>query len=422
MSLIFLIGAVSLAVWVILVFARGLFWLGLERDDMALVPANKPGDLPSGPAYSHGGLEGGWPSVTAIIPARNEADGIAQVITSLGAQDYPGTLNIVLVDDGSDDGTAELARHAAESSGSTAVLTVLTGADLAPGWTGKLWAVRQGIDHVQAGDFPPDYLWLTDADIAYAPDTLTRLVTRAQTENRVLVSLMAKLRCQSWAEKLFIPAFIYFFQMLYPFGRVNDSGSTVAAAAGGCMLVERRALARAGGIDSIRDALIDDCALGRRLKTQGSIWLGLSDRAVSLRAYDKVDDIRRMVIRSAYAQLNYSPALLAGTVLGMLLTYVAPLLLALFDREAAGIFGAIALGLMLTSFAPIQGFYRLSPMRAITLPLIGIVYTVWTVDSAVQHLMGRGGMWKGRAQGQHVHPVQPVTNQPGSGQSGTTTP
>ncbi|TWB43303.1 glycosyltransferase [Nitrospirillum pindoramense] len=427
MSLIFLIGVISLAVWVVLVFARGLFWLGLERDDMALAPANKPGQLPSGPTVSHGGLEGGWPSVTAVIPARNEADGIAQVIASLGAQDYPGHLSIILVDDGSDDGTAELARHAAETSGSTATLTVLTGAELAPGWTGKLWAVRQGINHAQEGDFPPDYLWLTDADIAYAPDTLTRLVTRAQTENRVLVSLMAKLRCQSWAERAFIPAFIYFFQMLYPFGRVNDSGSTVAAAAGGCMLVDRQALARAGGIDSIRDALIDDCALGRRLKTQGSIWLGLSDRAVSLRAYDKVDDIRRMVIRSAYAQLNYSPVLLAGTVLGMLLTYVAPVLLALFDREAAGIFGALAVGLMLASFAPIQAFYRLSPMRAVTLPLIGIVYTVWTVDSAVQHWMGRGGMWKGRAQAQHVQsaPVaadQPSTGQQGTGQNGNTAP
>ncbi|MDE1147002.1 MAG: glycosyltransferase [Azospirillaceae bacterium] len=227
MSVLFLIGAIALAVWVVLVFARGLFWLGLERDDMAVVPVAKPGEvLPSG--FSHGGLDGGWPSVTAVIPARNEADGIARVITSLGAQDYPGALNIVLVDDGSDDGTADIARHAAETSGSTATLTVLTGAELAPGWTGKMWAVRQGIAHAQAGDFPPDYLWLTDADIAYAPDTLTRLATRAQTENRVLVSLMAKLRCDSWAEKLFIPAFIYFFQMLYPFGRVNDSGSTVA--------------------------------------------------------------------------------------------------------------------------------------------------------------------------------------------------
>lgn len=409
MSTTLIIGAIGLAIWLVLTLGRALFWLGLERDDLG-APA---------PAPLLGADE--LPAVTAVIPARDEADGIAAVITSLLRQTYAGRLNIVLVDDGSTDGTADLARKAAADLGQEDRLTVLTGAPLAAGWTGKLWAVRQGIAHVTgapdatghaatgqaaAGQTDaaglPTYLWLTDADIAYAPDTLGNLVGRARADGRVLVSLMAKLRCESWAEKAFVPAFIYFFQMLYPFARVNDRTSRVAAAAGGCMLVDRVALAAAGGIDSIRDALIDDCALGRRMKTQGPIWLGLSDRATSLRAYDRMDDIRRMVSRSAYAQLQYSPLLLLGTVLGMLLTYVAPVLLAVFDRGLGGVLGALATGLMVLSFAPIQAFYRLSPVRALLLPLIGVIYTVWTVDSAVQHWRGRGGMWKGRAQGSHV--------------------
>lgn len=396
MSVPVIIGALSLAVWLVLTFGRALFWMGLERDDLG-TPTGGLGD----------GAD--LPAVTAVIPARDEADGIHAVITSLLRQDYAGRLSIVLVDDGSTDGTADIARAAAVEAGGAERLTVLTGADLPQGWTGKLWAVRQGIQHVNTGETPPDYLWLTDADIAYAPDTLTALVARARADGRVLVSLMAKLRCESGAEKAFVPAFIYFFQMLYPFGKVNDPTAQVAAAAGGCMLVDRVALGRAGGIESIRDALIDDCALGRRMKTQGSVWLGLSDRARSLRVYDKIDDIRRMVSRSAYAQLNYSPVLLAGTVLGMLLTYVAPVTLAVFGHGGAAALAGAATGLMVLSFAPIQVFYRLSPWRALTLPLIGVVYTVWTLDSALQHWRGRGGMWKGRAQGSHVTAAAPTS-------------
>jgi len=277
---------------------------------------------------------------------------------------------------------------------------VLRGAPRPPGWTGKVWAMQQGIAHAAAMPDPPHYLLLTDADISYSPDALRHLVARARSGGLVLTSLMAKLNCASLAERALIPAFIFFFQMLYPFAWVGRTSKRTAAAAGGCMLVERRALEKAGGMAAIRDALIDDCALAAVLKAEGPIWLGLTERVVSLRPYPRVDDIRRMVSRSAYAQLRYSPLMLAGTVAGLALTFLAAPLLAIFAGYPSWGFGVAAWGLMTIAFQPTLRFYRLSPLWGPVLPLIAAAYLAFTVDSAYQHWRGRGGMWKGRAQAQ----------------------
>lgn len=354
-----------LAVWLYLLFGRGFFWLTRERD------AN---DAPEPAA---------WPSVTAVVPARDEADVIERSIGSLLAQDYKGEFKIVLVDDQSSDGTSDLVSGC----------TVIKGAPRPPGWTGKLWAVSQGV----AAAGMPDYLWLTDADIAHAPNNLSKLVARAESGKLVLTSLMAKLHCASLAEKLLIPAFVFFFDMLYPFGWVNDARAKTAAAAGGCMLVKREALERAGGIAAIKGEIIDDCAMGRLMKAQGPVWLGLTDRSVSLRPYS-FSDIHKMVARSAYAQLSYSPLQLLGTVLGMLLVYAAAPLLTLFAHGLAQLAGAITWALMAVAFAPMARFYRMTPLWGLALPVIGALYGAFTLDSAIQHWRGRGGMWKGRAQ------------------------
>ncbi|MGO9389374.1 glycosyltransferase [Rhodoblastus sp.] len=376
------LGFLVLAIWLALVFARGGFWLCRDRDDVA---------MPTPPTPKS------WPRVAAVIPARDEADVIATSIGSLLAQDYPGDFRNELVDDQSSDGTAKAAQACAAASASPERLTVLTGAPLPSGWAGKLWAVSQGIKFAEM-NFAPDYLLLTDADIAHAPDNLRALVSRAEQGGYGLVSLMALLRCESPAEKLLVPAFVYFFQMLYPFRWVSDPRKKLAGAAGGCMLVRADLLARAGGVQAIAGALIDDCALGERMKKVGPIWLGLTKRVVSLRPYPHFQDIRKMVARSAYAQLHYSPLLLVGALAGMVLTYFAPLWLALFGEGAARACGLAAFALMSLTFWPIQRFYGLSSARALTLPLIAALYMVYTLDSAVQFFRGRGGMWKGRAQ------------------------
>ena len=333
------------------------------------------------------------------MPARNEADVIGCSVGSLMAQDYPGPFRVVLVDDGSADGTAEVARRAADMGRGGDRLTVLRGAALPAGWTGKVWAQHQGIQTAMAAD-APEFLLLTDADIGHAPDNLRHLVARAERDRRVLVSLMAELSCRTAAERWLIPAFVFFFQMLYPFAWANRADRAMAAAAGGCMLVRRAALERAGGIAAIRGEIIDDCALARVLKRQGPIWLGLTRRAQSLRPYDGIAEIGRMVSRSAYAQLRYSSLLLVGTVAGMLITYLAGPLLALFGSGAAQAVGAATWLLMALAFAPMLLFYRQSPLWGLALPAIAAAYTLFTVQSAVQVWRGQGGQWKGRAQAQ----------------------
>ncbi len=373
-----------LAIWLYLVAARGGFWLARERDD-------------DGPAAC-GAAADKWPAVTAIIPARDEAACVGQTVASLLRQDYAGAFDVIVVDDQSRDGTAAAAREAAAALGADGRLTVLPGRALATGWIGKLWAQQQGVDLAEKAAEPPAYLLFTDADIVYQPDALAHIVARAQRGGFVLTSLMVKLRCESLAERAFVPAFIFFFQMLYPFAWANNPGRATAAAAGGCMLVRREALRAAGGLTAIRNALIDDCALAKQLKSRGPIWIGLTERASSIRAYPSIADIRRMVSRSAYAQLRYSPSMLAATVCGLALTYLAPVALALFAAGVPQFIGIFVWILMALALRPTLRFYRLSSLWGVALPAIAAIYMAFTVDSAYQHARGRGGMWKGRAQ------------------------
>jgi hopene-associated glycosyltransferase HpnB len=379
MIAVIFLGLLPLAVWIWLLAARGGFWLARDRDDL-----NEPAEPTK------------WPSVVAVVPARNEADVIARSLGSLLAQDYPGDFRVILVDDQSDDGTAEEARAAAERLGRSDRLEVLTGGARPAGWTGKLWAVKQGIERARA--HAPELLWLTDADIAHTPDNLRKLAARSMAGRYTLVSLMAKLNCTTLAERLLIPAFVFFFDMLYPFGWVNDPAKPTTAAAGGCMLIRRSALEAAGGIEQVRGEIIDDCAVGRLMKRQGPVWLGLTDRAVSIRPYQDIDEVRRMVSRSAYAELDYSLLNLVGTVSGMVFLYVVPPLSAIFWQGVPGLLGLATWAAMVVCYAPFLRFYRQSPLWGLALPVIGVLYTLFTIDSAVQVWRGRGGMWKGRAQ------------------------
>jgi len=367
--------------WIYLLFGRGMFWRMRERDDR-----DEPSQAPPT-----------WPSVVAIVPARDEADVIAETLASLLCQDYPGQFGIVLVDDQSGDGTGETALARVRALGSEQRAHIVSGRPRPPGWTGKLWAMQQGMEHALQRN-APDYVLFTDADIVHAPDNLRHLVARAEAGHLVLVSLMAKLHCRSFAEKLLIPAFVFFFDMLFPFAWANDPRRRMAAAAGGCMLVRRDALLAAGGIESIKDEIIDDCALARIMKRQGPIWLGLTQRAASIRPYGDFDEIRRMVARSAYAQLDYSPLILGGTVLGMVVVYAAAPLLALLGSGIVRLEGVGAWAAMTLAFQPMLRFYRLPPLWGLALPAIGALYTVFTIDSALQFWRGKGGMWKGRAQ------------------------
>src|ERR1700722_11582901 len=347
-----------LAIWLYLLVARGGFWQAAEREE-----GGPAGNAPDSKR---------WPSISAVIPARDEAEGI--------------------------DGTAQIALKAAETIGAGHRLTVLPGQSLPGGWTGKLWAQHQGVEFANAKPEPPDLVLLTDADIVYAPEVLTSLVGRAQAGGYGLTSLMVKLRCKSFAERLFIPAFIFFFQMLYPFAWVNNPKRATAGAAGGCMLVRRDVLREAGGMAAIRDALIDDCALGKNLKSFGPIWLGLTERVHSIRAYPAIADIRRMVARTAYVQLRYSPLSLAGTVVGLALTYLAPVALTFFAAGLAQYLGLVTWLMMAFAFKPTLRLYRMSALWGLALPAIAAIYMAFTLDSAYQHARGRGGMWKGRAQ------------------------
>ena len=371
------VAAIALAVWLYLVLARGGFWRCRERDDW---PATELA---------------AWPAVAAVVPARNEADCISESIASLLAQDYRGQLTIILVDDDSSDGTGDIARRLA---GSDPRLHLLRSRGLPAGWTGKLWAVKQGLDAAAALPQPPHYVLLTDADIVHSPDSVSRLVAHAEHNALVLTSLMVKLACESFAERLAVPAFIFFFQMLYPFSWVNRRQSAVAAAAGGCMLVRPDVVRQAGGIEAVRGALIDDCALAKALKAHGPIWLGLTERVRSIRRYHTLADIRRMVARSAYAQLRYSPLVLAATLAAMALTYLVPPVMTILGNNIERVIAAVACGLMFLAFQPTLRFYRLSPLWGLALPAIALQYMLFTLDSAHQYVRGRGGSWKGRMQ------------------------
>ena len=369
---------VALVFWAGVLALRGGFWrAGPFLDD-------SPPDHPD------------WPGVVCVIPARNEAATIGGTVESLLGQDYPGPVSVIVVDDNSDDGTGEAAKGAAGGAGR---LTVLSGKPLEPGWSGKLWAVSQGLEAADEVDADAPYVLLTDADITHDEESLKRLVAKAEGENLDLVSLMVRLRCESGWEKLLIPAFIFFFQKLYPFSWVNDPARKTAAAAGGCMLVRRSALLASGGVEAIRGRLIDDCALAAQIKARGPIWLGLTARVRSARAYDTLGPIWNMVARTAFEQLGNSVFALIATVIIMLVAYMAPLL------AAFGVFGGgwvmtlglvLWLGVMANAYIPTLRLYCLSVVWSVTLPLAALLFILMTVSSAIRTWRGRGGGWKGR--------------------------
>lgn len=373
----------SLCAWVYLLVGRGGFWKGEQRLE-ALRIADPTAAVDQ-------------PEVVAVIPARDEAATIERAVASLLRQDYEGRFTVVVVDDHSVDGTAEAARRAGGDDGRVVVLAAMA---LPPGWTGKLWAVEQGV--AWATRERPDlrYLLITDADIDHHPQSLGWLVATAEARQLDLVSLMVRLHCASAWERLLIPAFVFFFQKLYPFAWVNDAGRSAAAAAGGCMLVRASALAAGGGIASIRDRLIDDCALAERLKRNGAIWLGLTSGTRSLRAYRRLGEIWAMVARTAYTQLGHSIAALAATVVGMVVLYVVPPVAVaygvVFSHIPTLAAGALAWATMAWMLRPTLALYGLPARRGVLLPVAAVLFTMMTVDSARRHWLGRGAAWKGR--------------------------
>ena len=369
------LGGLVTAIWVYLLLGRGFFW------NTRLAP--------TAPEPAH------FPRVVAVIPARNEAEGVGRAVASLLDQDYAGDFSIVLVDDHSHDGTAEVAREAAR--GREDRLTIVAARSLPGGWTGKLWALSEGVRQIA---LPPDLYLFTDADIAHHRSNLRELVARLEAEQRDMVSLMVKLHCESFAEKFLIPPFVFFFALLYPFSWSNNPRKATAAAAGGCVLLRRDAYERIGGYAAIKGELIDDCALATVVKKSGgSIWLGLTQGTESLRLYPEIADIWNMVARTAYTQLDYSPLLLAGTVLGLVITYLAPVLL-LFAGGKAALLGLAAWLIMTAVYVPMLRFYGRSLLWAPLLPAAASVYLGATIASAWRHWRGRGGQWKGRVQWQ----------------------
>jgi hopene-associated glycosyltransferase HpnB len=375
---LYLVGSGALAAWVFLVIGRNGFW----HADQHLNAVRAPD---------------AWPAVLVVVPARNEARSIARSLASLLGQDYPGALSLVVVDDASDDGTADAARAAAGDDGR---FDLISGRPLKPGWTGKVWALEQGLAHGAARMTDARYVFLTDADVEHDAGQLRRLVAKAEADRLDLISLMVMLRCRTAWERLLIPAFVFFFQKLYPFPKVNEPRSRAAAAAGGCILVHTDALGRAGAFGAIRDRVIDDCALARAVKRSGPIWIGLTTASRSLRGYDGLGGLWNMVARTAFVQLRHSTLLVFATVLGMVVTYVAPPALVVlglaFQAPLAVLLGAAAWMLMAVAFRPTLALYGEPAWRALLLPAAAALYALMTIESARRHLRGRGGGWKGR--------------------------
>jgi hopene-associated glycosyltransferase HpnB len=374
-------GLLTLLIWLYLFLLHGRFWRV-----SALLPQQLP--LPSPPPAR----------IAVIIPARNEADVVGRCVSSLLAGSGPQSLHIFLIDDASSDGTAEAARQAARASGKAEQITVLQGRPLVPGWSGKLWAVQQGIE--KAGDLHPDFFLLTDADIFHAPDSLAVLQRIAASGPYDLASFMVKLHCRTFAERALIPAFVFFFLKLYPPGWIRNPRRKMAGAAGGSILIRPEALERAGGIEAIRGEVIDDCALARRVKESGgSVWLGLAPETLSLRVYGSFSEIGQMISRGAFNQLRHSVFMLLLAVVGLSATYVLPPALVIFSRHwlPASLGGAAWL-LMILCFLPTLRFYKVNRLWALALPLIATFYMGTAVHSAIKFWSGRGGEWKGRIQ------------------------
>ncbi len=382
-----ILGLLPVAAWLYLLLLHGRFWQADQR-----LPQTTP-------------ALADWPAVVALVPARDEAATIAAAVTGHLAQDYPGTFRLLVIDDESADGTGRLAAEAAAASGRPERFELLSAPPREAGWVGKLWALESGRRHVEAGGEAPTYWWLTDADIGHPPDTLRRLVAQAESKRRAQVSLMVRLWCGSAWERLLIPAFVFFFQKLYPFPRANDDRDRLAAAAGGCMLLRRDTLAAAGNLAAVKGALIDDCSLAALVKPQArreerGIWVGLTAGSHSLRPYRGLGEIWRMVARSAYTQLHHNPLLLLGTLIGMSLLYLLPPALVLawpwHGDAAAGLLGLAAWLMMALAEAPTLRLYGRSPLAGLLLPLAGLLYSAMTLASAMDHWSGRGGRWKGR--------------------------
>ena len=368
-----LAAAATLAIWLYLLFFRGNFW----RDFRQAAPLP-----PAAPTR-----------IVAVVPARNEADVVGRAIASLAAQRCPGYFHIILVDDHSSDGTAAIAQAAAPAD----LLTIVNAAPLPAGWTGKLWAVAEGVRH--ASTLRPDYLLLTDADIVHQPGNAAALAARAQSEGYDLVSYMATLACQSPAERALVPAFVFFFFLLYPPAWIRDARRATAGAAGGCVLIGAAKLEEIGGIAAIGGELIDDCALARAVKRAGGrVWLGVSDTTHSIRPYATFAEIGRMISRSAFTQLHHSTLLLAGTIAGLILTYLAPPLLTLLAPQPAAGMGALAWLSMTICYLPALRFHGRGWWAAPLLPLVAAFYAGATVHSAIAYWTGSGGRWKGRVQ------------------------
>jgi len=375
-----LVAAIPLAVWIYLFLARGNFWQ-LREDDIYLQPLAN------------------WPRVAAIVPARNEAESIAKTVRSLAAQDYPGELSIIIVDDHSEDGTAALAQKAATESGASQRVKIHSAASLPPGWTGKLWALNEGVQ--VASEQKPEFLWFTDADIEHAPDTLRRLVFRAERDSLDLASLMVLLQAETFPERLLIPPFLYFFLMLYPPRWISDPSASTAGAAGGCILLRRNVLAPIGGIASIRGEVIDDCALARAVKKNGGrIWMGLTRASFSLRGYGTFPEIRNMIARTAFTQLHYSILFLVLALAGLFVTFLLPWFSFLSGEDPAWFLASTAICLMTVTFGVTVRFYALPWPWALALPLAALYYGYATCVSAARYWLGHGGQWKGRAQAQ----------------------
>lgn len=383
-ELLIILSGLPLGIWVYLLLCHGMFW----REPARPAPTNT--DLSS------------CPDVVAVVPARNEAAVIAPAIRSLLGQSFGGEFSIIVVDDGSEDGTSSVVTGLLTEMRPSRSVTVLRGKPLPRGWTGKVWAQHQGIAEASRLFPKAKYIWLTDADIAHGPEVLAGLVARAEEGGLTLTSLMAKLKTETFAERILIPAYVFFFQMLYPFAWVNDPKRRMAGAAGGCMLVRMDALAKAGGIGAIRNALIDDCSLGKLMKGQGPIWLGLAGDSHSLRGYPRWRDIWMLIARSAYTQLGHSPLLLLGCVIGMAATYLAPPVLTASSDVGIRAFGLMAWAAMALSLVPTLQYYGRSVIWAPLLPLVALFYTAATIDSARRHLMGKGGEWKGRLQAENA--------------------
>lgn len=382
--MLLILAIISLLIWIYLIFFRGQFWYCNQYLKTNI--------------NCHS-----YPKVTVIIPARNEADVLPISLNSLLQQTYQGEYNIILVDDQSEDETQVIAEQIAQKLDKSDYLTVIQGTTLPQGWSGKLWAINQGIEYAK-NHFKSDYFLLTDADINHDLNNLNQLVAKAEKENLDLVSLMVLLRTKSWWEKWLIPAFIFFFQKLYPFPLVNNPKSQVAAAAGGCILIQTEALMRIGGIESLKQTLIDDCTLAKLVKDtlppHRSIWLGLTKTTTSLREYSTLKPIWDMVARTAFTQLNYSILLLIGTLIGMFLTYlIVPIgfVIGMVNGNLPLSFICLIVWLLMSlSYFPTIKFYELSPISIFSLPVIAFLYSLMTIDSAIRHWQGKGGQWKGR--------------------------